>query len=170
MRFPKEVFMKTLGTLFLRIGLLFFLSSLPLVAQVDYGLNFTTSFPFYAGNTRMPAGSYRISPSRMDESPLTITSSDGKHSAFIPCIQTQREQYHPQSAVTFHKYGDTEYLNLFWVRGEYYGMKVIPTKAEQKAAETKTAVVHSITATTLGEDVAWHPRKLKAASPRLPVS
>ena len=35
-------------------------SALPVLAQIDNGMTFTTAFPFYAGNTKMPAGSYRI--------------------------------------------------------------------------------------------------------------
>jgi hypothetical protein len=49
------------------MGLLSLLSVLPLAAQIDNGVNFTTSFPFYAGNARMPAGSYKITQSDMDD-------------------------------------------------------------------------------------------------------
>ena len=120
------------------------LASLPAMAQVDNGLNFTTSFPFYAGNAKMPAGSYRITPSDVDSNELLVQSADGKYGAFVDFIPTQSEQPHQQSDVTFHKYGNVEYLNRIWIEGQNYGMKVEPTKAELKSASGTSAVEHSI--------------------------
>jgi hypothetical protein len=94
----------------------------------------------------MPAGSYKITQSDMDESILQIQSKDGVHSALIEFLPTQSAQPHPHSDVTFHKYGDTEYLNRIWVQGQKYGMKVDPTKAETKAAANAKVVEHSLSA------------------------
>jgi hypothetical protein len=120
--------------LVVRMGLLSLLSVIPLAAQIADSENFTTSFPFHAGDAEMPAGSYRIIPSEEDQSILQIVSSNGVHAAFIDVIPTHSAQPHPHSDVTFNKYGDTEYLNRIWVEGQEYGMKVDPTKAELKAA------------------------------------
>jgi hypothetical protein len=117
---------------------------MPLAAQILNGVDFTTSFPFYAGNAKMPAGSYKIIQSDMDESILQIQSNDGVHSALIDFIPTHSGQPHPHSDVTFHKYGGTEYLNRIWVRGQEYGMKVDPTKAEMKTAANTNVVEHSL--------------------------
>ena len=81
--------MKNVSKLVVRMGLLSLLSVMPLAAQIDNGVNFTTSFPFYAGNAKMPAGSYKITQSDMDASILQIQSNDGVHSAlveFIPIV------------------------------------------------------------------------------------
>ena len=129
-----------------RIGLLTLLSVMPLAAQIVNGVDFTTTFPFYAGNTRMPAGSYKITHSDVDENILQIQSSDGVHSALLDFIPTQSAQPHAHSDVTFHKYGDAEYLNRIWVEGQEYGMKVDPTKAETKAAAGAKMVEHSLSA------------------------
>ena len=138
--------MKNVSKLVVRMGLLSLLSVMPLAAQIDNGVNFTTSFPFYAGNAKMPAGSYKITQSDMDESILQIQSKDGVHSALVEFIPTHSAQPHPHSDVTFHKYGDTEYLNRIWVEGQEYGMKVDPTKAETKAAANVNVVEHSLSA------------------------
>ena len=138
--------MKNLSKLVVGMGLLSLLSAMPLAAQIADGVDFTTSFPFYAGNARMPAGSYKITQSDMDESILQIQSKDGVHSALIEFIPTHSAQPHLQSDVTFHKYGDTEYLNRIWVEGQEYGMKVDPTKAETKAAAKANVVEHSLSA------------------------
>jgi hypothetical protein len=138
--------MKNVSKLVVRMGLLSLLSVMPLTAQIDNGVDFTTSFPFYVGNAKMPAGSYKITQSDMDESILQIQSKDGVHSALIEFIPTHSAQLHPHSDVTFHKYGDTEYLNRIWVQGQRYGMKVDPTKAETKAAANAKVVEHSLSA------------------------
>jgi hypothetical protein len=138
--------MKNVSKLVVRMGLLSLLSVMPLTAQIVNGVDFTTSFPFYAGNAKMPAGSYKITQSDMDESILQIQSTDGVHSALIEFIPTHSAQPHPQSDVTFHKYGDTEYLDRIWVAGQEYGMKVDPTKAETKAAASADVVEHSLSA------------------------
>jgi hypothetical protein len=138
--------MKKISKLVVGMGLLSLLSVMPLVAQIANGVDFTTSFPFYAGNAKMPAGSYKITQSDMDEAILQIQSNDGVHSALVEFIPTHSEQPHPHSDVTFHKYGDTEYLNRVWIEGQQYGMKVDPTKAEVKAAAKATVVEHSLSA------------------------
>jgi hypothetical protein len=136
--------MKKVSKLVVITGLLSLLSVMPLAAQIANGVDFTASFPFYAGNAKMPAGSYKITQSDMDESILQIQSNDGVHSALVEFIPTQSAQPHPHSDVTFHKYGDTEYLNRIWIQGQEYGMKVDPTKAETKAAENTSVVEHSV--------------------------
>jgi len=138
--------MKNVSKLVVKMGLLSLLSVVPLAAQIVNGVGFTTSFPFYAGNAKMPAGSYKITQSDMDESILQIQSKDGVHSALVEFIPTHSAQPHPHSDVTFHKYGDTEYLNRVWVEGQRYGMKVDPTKAETKAAANTNVVEHSLSA------------------------
>jgi hypothetical protein len=138
--------MNSFSKLVVRMGLLSLLSVMPLAAQIDNGVDFTTTFPFYAGNTRMPAGSYKITQADFDTSVLQIQSKDGAYSAFIEFIPTHAEQPHSQGDVTFHKYGDTDYLNRIWVSGERYGMKVDPTKAETKAAASTSVVEHSLVA------------------------
>src|SRR5258708_9558598 len=138
--------MKNVSKLAVGMGLLSLLSVMPLTAQIVNGVDFTTSFPFYAGNAKMTAGSYKITQSDMDASILQIQSTDGAHSALVEFIPTHSAQPHPQSDVTFHKYGDTEYLNRIWVQGQEYGMKVDPTRAETKTAANANLVEHSLSA------------------------
>jgi hypothetical protein len=138
--------MKNVSKLVVRMGLLSLLSVIPLAAQIVDGVDFIASFPFYAGNTEMPAGAYKITQSGNGESILQIQSKDGAHSAFIEFMPTHSAQFHAHSDVTFHKYGDTEYLNRIWVGGQKYGMGVEPTKSEMKAATNTKVVEHSLSA------------------------
>src|ERR1700747_605417 len=109
-------------------------SALPGMAQIDNSVNFTTSFPFYAEKAQLPAGSYKITPADVDAHALIVQSMDGKYSSRVQFIPMHSEQPHQQYAVTFQKYGDTEYLDRIWVEGQQYGMKVDPTKAELNTA------------------------------------
>ena len=120
-------------------------SALPALAQIDDGIGFKTSFPFYAGNAKMPAGSYRITQTDIDAYDLQIQSADGQYSAIVDFIPMHADQPHAHSDVTFHKYGDVEYLNRIWVVGQRYGMKVEPTKAEIKAASSTAVADDTVT-------------------------
>ena len=139
--------MKTFCTLAVMSGLIFLSLAVPVKAQIVNGVDFTTSFPFYAGNAKMPAGTYTITQPQGDDSTvLLIQSNTGSYSAFLDNTPTQATNPHPQSDVTFKKYGTTDYLSQVWVAGQNYGMEVLPTKVEQKAASSTSAAQHSVSA------------------------
>jgi len=127
-------------------GLLCLLFAMPAGAQIVNGLDFSTKFPFYAGNTKLPAGSYKITASGQGETILLIEDASGSHSAFIEFTPTQADAGHKTSDVTFHKYGTVEYLNQIWVGGQTYGMQLDPTKVEQKLAAATPPQTHSVSA------------------------
>ena len=139
--------MKNVYKLALMSGVAFVSFWTPAIAQIANGVDFTTTFPFYAGNAKMPAGAYTITqPPDEDNTVLLIQGKDGSHSAFLDIAPTQAANPHPNSDVTFNKYGTTDYLSQVWVTGQNYGMQVLPTKAEQKAASNAAAAQHSISA------------------------
>ena len=86
-------------------------SGLRALAQMENGIDFTTSVPFNAENVKLPAGSYRITQTDANSADVLIRSTDGKYSAFLGVIPTLSEQPHQDSGVTFQKYGDTQYLD-----------------------------------------------------------
>jgi hypothetical protein len=135
-------FLKVIGA----SGLLCLLFAMPATAQIVNGLSFTTTFPFYAGNTKMPPGTYKVSPTNFGSSMLQIENSTGSHSAFLEFIPTQADNGHKASDVTFKKYGTTDFLDRLWVGGQTYGMQVEPSKVEQKLAEAGPPQTHSVPA------------------------
>jgi hypothetical protein len=135
--------MNSVSKLGVRIGFLSLLSVMPLAAQIDTGVNFTTSFPFYAGNTKLPAGNYRVSQPDMDVEILRIQNIDEPQSTFVDFTPTQSLQPHRRSAVSFEKYGDTDYLDRVWIAGETYGIAIDPTKVEAAAAAGVNAGEHT---------------------------
>jgi hypothetical protein len=126
--------MNSIGKLVVRIGLVSLLSALPLAAQIDSSVNFTTTFPFYAGDAKLPAGHYRVSQPDMGFEILRIQNIDEPRSAFVDFTPTQSLQPHRKSAVSFEKYGDTDFLDQVWIAGETYGIKADPTRVEAAAA------------------------------------
>jgi hypothetical protein len=127
-------------------GLLCLLFAMPASAQIVDGLTFTTTFAFYAGNTKMPAGSYKITASNLDEAMLLIEDARGAHSAFLDFTPTQSASAHAASGVTFKKYGNVDFLTSCWVGGQKFGMQMEPSKYEKKLAASGQPQEHSVPA------------------------
>jgi hypothetical protein len=140
--------MSSLGKLVTRVGMIALLSAMPLAAQVAYSVKFTTPFPFYVGDTRMPSGSYFLTqPEDLNNAVAVVKSEDGRHSAFIGVTPTQSLEPPRQSKVIFEKYGDTLYFNRVLLDGDTYGIVAEHTKAEKKAEQmASVAEERSITA------------------------
>jgi hypothetical protein len=132
------------------MGLLSVLYAIPAMAQITTRVTFDAPSAFYAGNAKMPAGSYSVTQPNDAESLLLIEDESGSHSAFVECVVTSSETPHTQSDVTFNKYGKTEFLSLVWVEGQNSGMQVLPSKAEQNAAKAAAAEKHSLSAKNTG--------------------
>jgi hypothetical protein len=126
--------------------LLYLAFAIPAPAQINNSVNFTTTFPFYAGNTKLPAGSYKISPASFDSSVLTIESATGGHSAFIEYTPTQAEAGHKTTDVGFKKFGSTDFLDTIWVGGQQFGMQLQTSKYEQSLAKGGAPTAHSVSA------------------------
>jgi hypothetical protein len=133
--------MSSLGRIVTRAGLIVLFSTMPLAAQVAYGVKFTTPFSFYVGNTQMPSGSYLLTqPDDFNKSIAVIKSVDGLHSTFLGVTPTQSLDPPRQSKIIFEKYGNTLYFNRVLLQGDTYGIVADPTKAEKNAEETASVV------------------------------
>jgi hypothetical protein len=136
--------MNNFGKVLIKMGLLSLLSVMPLAAQIDNGVDFTAPSPFYAGNVKLPAGNYKVA--RLDENTdiLQVENRDTLHSIFVDFTPTESALPYRNTAVTFEKYGDTDYLDRVWIEGEEYGISVNPgrveTAAEANATQHATAV------------------------------
>jgi hypothetical protein len=126
--------MNSIEKLVIKMGLLSLLTVMPLAAQIGNGVTFTAPFPFYAGDVKLPAGSYRLTQPYINAKLVrvqNIASTDGAFIIFTPTssLDPQRE-----SDVTFDKYGDTGYLRTLSLASETDGMEFGRSKAETKAA------------------------------------
>ena len=130
--------MNNIGKLVVKMGLLSLLSVMPLAAQIDNGVVFTAPFPFYAGNVKLPAGSYKLTHLNINAQELLLRNTAGTRAVFLYFIPTSSADPYRESDVTFDKIGDTGYLRAVSVAGETDGIKFNRSKAEKKAAATAT--------------------------------
>ena len=113
-------------------------------AQITNEITFETAFPFYAGNAKMPAGSYRVTPVQESTRLLRIEDATGSHSAYLEFVPTHADSPHPQTDITFTNYGQVDFLNQLWIQGQTYGMQMLPGKAEEIAAKNGTLKRHAV--------------------------
>jgi len=113
-------------------------------AQITNEFTFETTFPFYAGNAKMPAGVYRVTPVQDAARLLLIEDATGSHSVYLEFASTSADNPHPQTDVTFNNYGNVDFLNQLWIQGQTYGMQMLPGKAEEIAAKHGTVKRHSV--------------------------
>ena len=129
--------MHKFGKIVAAMGMLSLLSVMPLAAQVANSLVssivFTAPFPFYAGNVKLPAGSYRITEPNANAKIVLIRNIAGTKGEFINFIPTTSLDPQKENDVTFQKYGDTGYLQTLSLEGETDGIEFPRTKAEAKA-------------------------------------
>ena len=135
--------MKMFQKLSLLMSLLFLVSAIPTMAQTDNQVTFETSFPFYAGDTKMPAGNYTMTPDDIAKT-ILIKSADGSHSVFVEYELVEPDPTPSKTEVSFNKYGATDFLGRISIVGNTYGMQILPSRAEQDAAKDVNAEQHSL--------------------------
>jgi hypothetical protein len=143
--------MNTLKKLIVGMGLVSVLCAIPAMAQIANSVTFDTPSTFYAGNAKMPAGSYRVTQPDADSNLLLIETADGSHSAFVEYEVASSNTTHAQSDVTFNKYGNVDFLSAIWVEGRKSEMQILPSKFEQNTAKAATAEKHSLSAKSAGQ-------------------
>jgi hypothetical protein len=143
--------MNTLKKLNVTMGLLSVLCAIPAMAQITDRVTFDAPSAFYAGNAKMPAGSYTLSQPDADANLLLIEDVNGSHSAFVEYEVVSSDTPHAQSDVTFNKYGNVDFLSAIWVQGRNSEMQILPSKVEQNAAKAAAAEKHSLSATSAGQ-------------------
>jgi hypothetical protein len=138
--------MNTLKKLIVPMGLLSALCAIPTMAQITNSVKFDAPSAFYAGNAKMPAGSYTVTQPEPGDNLLLIEDASGSHSAFVEYVIVHSETPHAQSDVTFNKYGNVDFLSAIWVDGRKSEMQILPSKVEQNAAKAAAAEKHSLSA------------------------
>ena len=143
--------MNTVKKLMVLIGWLSVLCAIPAMAQTSSRVTFDAPSAFYAGNMKMPAGSYTVTVPNADDNFLLIEDADGSHSVFVEFAVTSSDTPHAQSDVTFNKYGKVDFLSAIWVQGQKFEMQILPSKVEQNAGKAAAAEKHSLSANNAGE-------------------
>jgi hypothetical protein len=116
------------------------------MAQISNRVTFDAPSAFYAGNAKMPAGSYTVSQPDPDDKLLLVEDASGSHSVFVEYVDASSNTPHAQTDVTFAKYGDVDFLSAIWIEGQNSEMQILPSKVEQNAAKAAAAKKHSLSA------------------------
>jgi hypothetical protein len=143
--------MNILKKLIAPLGLLSVLCSIPSMAQITDSVTFDAPSAFYAGNAKMPAGSYTVIQEDADASLLLIEDANGSHSAFVEYEVVSSNTPHAQSDVTFDKYGKVDFLSTISVQGQDSEMRILRSKVEQNAAKAAAAEKHTLSARSAGQ-------------------
>ena len=143
--------MNTLKKLILSMGLLSALCAISAMAQIANTVTFDAPSAFYAGNAKMPAGSYRVTQPDPDSNLLLIETADGSHSVFVEYEVASSNTAHAQSDVTFNNYGNIDFLSAIWVEGRKSEMQILQSKFEHNTAKAAAAQKHSLLAKTAGQ-------------------
>ena len=123
----------------LLIALVFALTIYPAKAkaQIIGDLEVNIPFAFHAGNTKLPAGNYRIH--MLDNSDLTvmeISSADGSTSALFEVQEAEANATPAKSELIFNKYGNRYFLAKLFDEGNPSGSKVIESRYEKKVSQS----------------------------------
>ena len=108
-------------------------------AQVVGDLEANIPFQFHVGNTKLPAGQYRIHP--MEDSDLTlmeISSADGSASALFQVQEIESTTTPTKSELIFNKYGDQYFLAQLFDEGEPSGSQVPESRYEKRVSQQTT--------------------------------
>ena len=138
--------MKLFQKLTFLIGTLGLLSAIPAVAQIENRVTFQAPFAFYAGNAKLPAGSYTVTQQDDNAELLLIEDANGSHSVFVEYEPSPSVNPASKTEVTFNKYGNADFLNRISLQGQTYGIQILRSKAEKHAAKTASAETHSLSA------------------------
>jgi hypothetical protein len=122
-------------------GMTMLLGSLSSFAQT-IAYNFHAPATFYAGNAKLPAGSYTLRQSGDDATIFELSNSAGSHSVILETRASSKASK-GKPEVLFNKYGGTDYLEGVET-SDGNSIDFIPSTAEKLAAKKGSATPHTV--------------------------
>ena len=122
------------------IGMTMLMGGLPSFAQTSY--NFHAPSGFYAGNAKMPAGTYTLRQSQEDPQMWELSNSSGSHSVLLETRESSKVSK-GKPEVLFNKYGAMDYLEgVEASSGNSIDIQV--SDAEKMAAKKGSPTPHTV--------------------------
>ena len=134
--------MKKMGVLVGLTGMMMLLGGLRGSAQTTF--NFQMSSSFYAGNAKMPAGSYTLRQSDEDANMFTLQNKAGTHTVVLEGRQSSKASK-GKPEILFNRYGTTDYLEAVET-STGNSIDISGGAAEKLAAKKGTAQPHTVPA------------------------
>jgi hypothetical protein len=135
--------MKKMGVLVCLTGMMMLIGGLRASAQTAF--NFKMSSSFYAGNAKMPAGTYTLRQSEDDANTFTLQNSAGTHTVVLEARQSSKASK-GKPEILFNRYGTTDYLEAVET-STGNSIDISGGAAEKLAAKKATAQPHTVPAT-----------------------
>jgi hypothetical protein len=132
--------MKKMGVLVGLTAMMLLSGGLRASAQTSF--NFQMSSSFYAGNAKMPAGSYTLKPMDEDANTFTLENSAGTHSVVLEVRQSSKASK-GKPEILFNRYGTTDYLEAVET-SDGSSIDIAGSAAEKLAAKKSTAQPHTV--------------------------
>jgi hypothetical protein len=123
------------------VGMMTLMGGSPSFAQ-NAAYSFKMSSSFYAGNAKMPAGTYTLRQSQDEPSIYELSNNAGSHSVILetrPSSKTSKAK--PE--VLFNNYGGTDYLEAVETSNGS-SIDIVPSAAEKMAAKKGSPQPHSV--------------------------
>lgn len=114
-----------------------FVISVGLAQAPSIPLRANIPFPFYTGETLLPAGEYEVRA--VANNVMRIFGSEKHASAMFRTIGVNRaHQEYANAKLVFNKYGDQYLLSEMWWTGELTGRQLMPSNVERELARNVT--------------------------------
>jgi hypothetical protein len=108
-------------------------------AQITDDLEVNIPFQFHAGDTKLPAGEYRIHMlENSDLAIMEIVSADGSTTALFQVRESEANSAPAKNELIFNKYGNRYFLAKLFEEGNDTGSQVAESRYE-KAVSHETA-------------------------------
>jgi hypothetical protein len=133
--------MKKSAVLVALIGTMMLMGGSPSFAQ-SIAYSFHISSSFYAGNAKMPAGTYTLRQSGDEPSIYELTNSAGSHSVILETRQSSKTSK-GKPEVLFNRYGATDYLEAVETSSGN-SIDIVPQAAEKLAAKKGSPQPHTL--------------------------
>ena len=117
------------------------IGGLPALAQTAFTFEMPASF--YAGNAKLPPGTYTLRQMQEDSNSFIIENSSGSHSAILETRPSSKASK-GKPEILFNRYGTTDYLEAVET-STGNSLDVMPGAAERIAAKKGAPQPHTVT-------------------------
>jgi hypothetical protein len=122
------------------IGMMMLMGGLPASAQSAF--NFQMSSTFYAGNAKMPPGTYTLRQNGDEPNAFMLENSAGSHSVFLETRSSSKASK-GKPEIVFNRYAGVDYLEAVETStGD--SIDILPGAAEKSAAKKGAAEPHRV--------------------------
>jgi hypothetical protein len=121
-------------------GMMMLMGGLPASAQTAY--NFKMSASFYAGNAKLPAGTYTLRQNGDDANMFSLQNSSGSHSVILETRQSSKASK-GKPEIVFNRYAGTDYLEAVETN-DGNSIDIMPGAAEKLAAKKGAPEPHRV--------------------------